>query len=66
MIGGGGWRGVCTGGPDDKSYCVNSSPPTPLIDVVRGHGGWRWSIVAVVISLVRAYYILLYIESNVH
>lgn len=27
MIGGGGWRGVCTGGPDDKSYCVNSSPP---------------------------------------
>lgn len=27
MIGEGGWRGVCTGGPDDKSYCVNSSPP---------------------------------------
>jgi len=40
LIGGGGWRGVCTGGPDDKSYCVNSSPLLPPIDVVRGHGAW--------------------------
>lgn len=34
MIGGGEGRGVCTGGPDDKSYCVNSSPP-PSADRCR-------------------------------